>query len=145
MTENKTTENGTEDFYANPAKHSESSGVVAGSTLNADKGSTTREHADVDPHPDRRGVVVGRPDVDPNDPEAVANALANGDRGQVDVSRMSLQERMRYGLLTKEDDEARVRGELGNYATTGLDADRDNEVGPTNVGDGLAGRDNKGR
>lgn len=56
--------------------------------------------------------------VDANDDDAVLQALHNGRRDLIDPSQMTLERRMRFGLLTREDDEARVRGELGDHMTT---------------------------
>lgn len=92
------------DVYATDKHLSESSGVAAGASLAS--------------NPDQA--------VDVDDDEAVARALTDGRRDLIDVSRMSTERRMRFGLLTKEDDEKRVRGELGDYASTGDGAARTN-------------------
>lgn len=96
----------TEDVFANETNWSVASGAAAGS-----------EEAT----------------VDVNDHEAVTAALANGQRANIDPKKMTLEQRMSYGLLTAADDEARVRGDLGSHITTSEGAKR------TNVGDGLPG------
>lgn len=119
---------------------SEASGVVAGSGLNRPDVDT--DPAEVDPNPDRRAVVDESGEIDADDDAAVLQALADGRRDLIDPSRMSLQRRMQFGLLTREDDEARVRGELGNHMTTGEGAEI-RGVGRTNIYDDKAGSEGR--
>jgi hypothetical protein len=133
--EDFTTEEDADDPTENP-NVSESSGMIAGSALGKPEVDTSP--AELDPEPDRRGVVEGAPAVDVDDDQAVLDALANGRRDLVDPSKMTLERRMRFGLLTREDDEARVAGRLGNHMTSSRRDDPE-AGGRTNVYDNLPG------
>ncbi len=119
---------------------SESSGMAAGSNVRSADSDADRD-VDTD-DPDRQGILVNRDSVDMGDDDAVLRALQEGDRDRLDPTALSLEDRMRFGLLTKRDDIDRVEGKLGDFVATGQD-DSIGGVGRTNVYDNKAG-DNEG-
>lgn len=116
------------DAVNDPNKQSTASGVTSAANLGRGM-ANPKDHKDPDRFPDQRPVVIGDEPVDVDDDEAVSRALHDGRRDLIDVSKMSLARRMKFGLLTPEDDKARVEGRLGNHVST-----HDGEVRPTNVG-----------
>lgn len=127
------------DPVNDPRKQSTASGVTSAASLGRGFGDA-KDRSDPDKFPDQRPVVVDDEPVDVEDDDAVARALHDGRRDLIDVSQMSLQRRMQFGLLTPEDDEKRVRGELGSHVAT-----HDGVAKRTNVGDTMAGSENKDR
>ncbi len=119
---------------------SESSGMAAGSNVRSADSDGDRD-ADAD-DPERQAILVNRDPVDMDDDDAVLRALQEGDRDRLDPGALSLEDRMRFGLLTKRDDIARVEGKLGDYVATGQDNDV-RGAGRTNIYDNKPG-DNEG-
>lgn len=127
------------DPVNDPDKQSTAGGVSSAASLgrgHADPNS----HPDPDRYPDQRPVVYGDEAVDVEDDEAVARALTDGRRDLIDASKMSVERRMRFGLLTPEDDRARVEGRLGDHV-----AAHDGDAQRTNVYESRAGSENKDR
>ncbi len=113
-----------------------SSGVAAGSNVRSGDSDADRD-ADAD-DPERQAILVNRDPIDMDDSDAVLRALQDGDRDRLDPSRLSLEDRMRFGLLTRGDDRARVEGRLGDHVATGQDDDIKG-VGRTNIYDNKPG------
>jgi len=118
------------DAVNDPRKQSTASGVTSAASLGRGFGDA-KDRSDPDKFPDQRPAVVDDKPVDVDDDDAVARALHDGRRDLIDVSRMSLKRRMQFGLLTPEDDEARVRGELGNHVSTHDGSAKETNVGKT--------------
>lgn len=82
--------------------------------------------------PDVGGIEVNRDPIDMSDDEAILAALQEGQRDRLNPEELSLEDRMRFGLLTKDDDIARVEGRLGEHVSTGQH-DVVGGVGRTNI------------
>ena len=127
------------DAVNDPSKQSTAGGVSSAASLGRGH-ADPNDHKDPDRFPDQRPVIYGEDPVDVDDDEAVAQALADGRRDLIDASKMTLERRMRFGLLTPEDDKARVEGRLGDHV-----AAHDGGAQRTNVYESKAGSDTKDR
>lgn len=114
-----------EDATNDVNQQSTAGGVTSGSSLNRGLGDPNSSDAP-DQYPDTRAVVYDDQPVDTDDNEAIAQALADGRRDLIDVSGMPLAKRMQFGLLTPEDDQARVEGTLGDFMNTSDGAQESN-------------------